>query len=107
MTFNDDARINSSKVKRRGATGGIVAGGGIGVAIVVFGVAVLLASRPQLKKSVLVGALLIGAVLLIAGGIAGGVAGQNDREHHGGEEGAPPSATTSGSISLDGSTVGY
>ena len=36
MTFNDDARINSSKVKRRGATGGIVAGGGIGVAIVVF-----------------------------------------------------------------------
>ena len=36
MTFNDDARINSSKVKRRGATGGVVAGGGIGVAIIVF-----------------------------------------------------------------------
>jgi hypothetical protein len=78
----------------------------IGVAVGVFGVALLLASRPQLKRSILVGALLVFGVLLIAGGIAGGVAGPNDREeHHGAEEGAP--VTTSGSISLDGSTVGY
>ena len=83
----------------------------IGVAVVVFGVAILLASRPQLKRSVLVGALLTGGVLLLAGGIAGGLAGPSDRKHHEGksEEGhaviAP--AVTSGSIGLDGSTVGY
>jgi hypothetical protein len=89
----------------------------IGVAVAVFGVAVLLASRPQLKRSVLVGALLGFGVLLIAGGIVGGVAGPAEREHHGEEhgteEGTPAvviesdHGVTSGSIGLDGSTVGY
>ncbi len=87
----------------------------IGVAIVVFGVAVLLASRPHLKRSVLVGALLVGALLLLVGGIIGGVAGPAEREHHGEEEhGAglvvtvPTGAVTAGgSVTLDGSTVGY
>jgi hypothetical protein len=87
----------------------------IGVAVVVFGVAVLLASRPQLKRSLLVGALLVGAVLLLVGGIVGGIAGPGEREHHEDEEhGAglvvtvpTGAATTGGSVTLDGSTVGY
>jgi len=89
----------------------------IGVAVAVFGVAVLLASRPQLKRSVLVGALLVFGVLLIGGGIIGGIAGPAEREHHGeehgSEEGMPAvvirsdHGRTSGSIGLDGSTVGY
>jgi len=36
MTFNDDARINSSKVKRRGRTTGVAAGGGIVGILAVF-----------------------------------------------------------------------
>ena len=36
MTFNDDARINSSKVKRRGRTTGVAAGGGIVGIIAIF-----------------------------------------------------------------------
>lgn len=36
MTFNDDARVNSSKVSRRGRRGAAIGGGGIGVVIVVF-----------------------------------------------------------------------
>jgi hypothetical protein len=88
----------------------------IGVAVAVFGVAVLLASRPQLKRSVLVGALLGFGVLLIAGGIVGGIAGPAEREHHGEEHGTEEGMPAvviesdrgaSGSIGLDGSTVGY
>jgi len=82
----------------------------IGVAVIVFGVAILLASRPELKRSVLVGALLAGGVLLLVGGIAGGIVGPSERKKHSesGEEGAPAAVTvTSGSIGLDGTTVGY
>ncbi|CAB4547385.1 unannotated protein [freshwater metagenome] len=84
------------------------------VAVIVFGVAVFLSSRPHLKRSVLVGALLIGAVLLLAGGIAGGISGPRESEHSGTEEGI--SSLTTGltghsglteSTSLDHLTVEY
>ena len=84
------------------------------VAVIVFGVAIFLSSRPHLKRSVLVGALLLGAVLLLAGGIAGGISGPRESEHSGTEEGI--SSLTSGlsghassneSTSLDRLTVEY
>ncbi|MEX0767525.1 MAG: hypothetical protein WD029_03545 [Microthrixaceae bacterium] len=78
------------------------------VAVIVFGVAVLLASRPHLKRSVLAGALLVGAVLLLAGGIAGGLSGPRKAEHSGTEEGISSLTTNSaervvplGSMNLD------
>ena len=82
---------------------------------IVFGVAVFLSSRPDLKRSVLVGALLLGGVLLLAGGIAGGISGPRESEHHSGtEEGIssiaslPPGAAASAeSTSLDRLTVEY
>lgn len=52
------------------------------VASAIFGVAVLLANRPDLKRSMMVTALLVGGVLLIGGGIAGGLIGPRDGDHH-------------------------
>ena len=48
----------------------------------VFGVAFLLATRPQLKRSVTLSVLLIAGLLLIGGGIAGGIAGAREVEDH-------------------------
>src|SRR3954454_19015529 len=48
----------------------------------VFGIAFLLATRPQLKRSVTLTVLLIAALLLIGGGIAGGIAGARETEDH-------------------------
>jgi hypothetical protein len=56
------------------------------VALVVLGVAALLATRPRIGSSVLSGAMGLGAVLLIVGGIVGGVVGEREFEHHGPEE---------------------
>jgi hypothetical protein len=53
------------------------------LAIVIFAGTFLLASRPHLKRSLVLGVILIGGLLLIGAGIAGGVAG----EAHTGEEG--------------------
>ncbi len=58
------------------------------VAVVVFGLANLLARRPELTRSVLVTVLVVGGVVLIGSGIAAGIAGQRDIEEHHGEEGA-------------------
>jgi hypothetical protein len=55
-------------------------------ATIIFVVAILLAARPQLKRSVMVGALLVFGVLIIAGGIIGGVAGPREKEDHSEEE---------------------
>jgi len=85
----------------------------IGLAIAVFVGAIVLANRPELKRSVLVGALLLGGVVIIGGGIAAGIAGQRESEHHDKEESltvdrpAGPIDTT-GPIGRDGDTVaGY
>ncbi|KLR60969.1 hypothetical protein IMCC26207_109484 [Actinobacteria bacterium IMCC26207] len=85
------------------------------VAVIVFGVAIFLSSRPHLKRSVLVGALLLGAVLLLAGGIAGGISGPRESEHHSGTEegissltsGPSGHASSNESTSLDRLTVEY
>ncbi len=50
-------------------------------AVAVFVVAFLLSSRPELKRSIVVAVLLVGGVVVLAAGIAGGVAGE-----HGGSE---------------------
>lgn len=80
----------------------------------IFGIAVLLGSRPDLKRSVTITVLIVGAILLIAGGIAAGMAGRYDGgEHSGGEEGAAihlsdqGTAATGGSIDAIGWSNGY
>jgi hypothetical protein len=52
------------------------------VAVVILAVASLFAARPRLGSSVLAGAVALGAVALIAAGIAGGVAGERKVEKH-------------------------
>lgn len=71
-------------------TGSIVVAGA--VATVIFVVASLLAAKPRISSSVFAGVLSLGAVALVAAGIAGGVAGERDIEpHHAeGEEHAEP-----------------
>lgn len=72
-------------------------------AVAVFGVALLLASRPGLKRSVVVAVLLVGGVVILGAGIAGGVAG----EHGGTENGLAPRRgvvvidSASGSVAAD------
>lgn len=65
------------------------------LATLVFVVAILLANRPHLKRSVMVTVLLVGGLAIIGGGIAGGIAGPRESEE-GSEEGAallaPPPA---------------
>ena len=56
------------------------------LATVIFVVAILLANRPHLKRSMMVGALLLFGVLIIGGGIVGGVAGPREAEHPDDEE---------------------
>jgi hypothetical protein len=72
----------------------------------VFVGAFILASRPELKRSVVVAVLLVGGLLLLGAGIAGGVAG----EHSSGESGlgASPAVVDSASAAaaVDTSTVG-
>lgn len=77
-------------------------------AVGVFAVAFLLSSRPQLKRSVVIAVLLVGGVVVLAAGIAGGVAG----EHGGGEQGmgtarsAVMTDSASGSVAVDTLTTG-
>lgn len=54
-------------------------------AVVVFVLAFVLAGRPELKRSVVVAVLLVGGVVIIGAGIAGGIAGE---QHVGEEHGA-------------------
>jgi hypothetical protein len=58
------------------------------LASAVFAVAILLANRPELKRSVLVGVLFFGVVALVAGGIAAAIVGPR-------EEGQGAAHTTS------------
>lgn len=77
----------------------------IAAALVFIG-AFILASRPELKRSVVVTVLLVGGLLLIGAGIAGGVAGEQTKEESG--LGATPAVVDSASAaaSVDTSTVG-
>ena len=52
-------------------------------AVAVFLLAFLLASRPELKRSVVVAVLLVGGLVVIGAGIAGGVAGERGHEESG------------------------
>jgi hypothetical protein len=76
------------------------------LATAIFVVAIVLANRPQLKRSMLVGALLVFGVLIIGGGIVGGVAGPRESEHHGDEEHSLPLAPTA-QTGTGGSAAGY
>jgi len=63
------------------------------MATLIFVAAIVIANRPELKRSILVGAGVVFAVLVIGGGIAGGVAGpaplkEHEGEHNGKKEGA-------------------
>lgn len=57
----------------------------IAVPLVVFLGAILVVSRPKVGSSVLAGLLALGAVVMLAAGIAGGVAGQREFVHEGDE----------------------
>lgn len=61
----------------------------IATAAAVFVVAILLAGRPHMRRSVLIAAAVAGGLVLLLGGIAGGRAGTYKSGEHGGEEGAP------------------
>lgn len=58
----------------------------LAIAVVVVAGGFLVASRPAISPNVVVALLLAGAVVIIGIGIAGGVAGTRDIEHHGTEE---------------------
>lgn len=79
------------------------------LATVVFVIAILLAGRPQLKRSVMVAVLLIGGLAIIAGGIAAGIAGPREAEDGGGEASLPAQVlpAAGGSNELDGAAVGH
>jgi len=58
------------------------------------GVAVILNSRPQIRRSLVVGVLVLGAVVVLAVGIAGAVTGPRTFEHHEPQQGAMPAVLT-------------
>lgn len=60
----------------------------IGLAAVVFGLANLLARRPDLKGRVVGIVALVGLLVIIGAGIGGAISGEREFEEHGGEEGA-------------------
>jgi hypothetical protein len=70
------------------------------VASVILAIAFLIAYRPKISSSVLGGLLAFGAVALLAAGIAGGIAGEREVEHHepaaGHEESTTDSTTPAG-----------
>ncbi|MCD9624579.1 hypothetical protein [Rhabdothermincola salaria] len=68
------------------------------IATVIFGITILLALVPKSGRYVVTGLVVAGALLVIAGGVIGAVAGERDFEHHGGEHGAEETggATESG-----------
>ena len=53
------------------------------LALMIFLVALMLNSRPQFKRSIVVGAIAIGAVVILGIGIAGAIAGPRDFEKQG------------------------
>ncbi|MCB1257471.1 MAG: hypothetical protein KDB26_10220 [Microthrixaceae bacterium] len=78
----------------------------IASAAAVFVIAILLAGRPDLKRSVLIAALVAGGLVLLLGGIAGGRAGTYKSNSHGGEEGAPATTVLHGTGDVDANNAG-
>lgn len=66
----------------------------IGLAIVVFGVANLLARRPDLRGRVLGVVVLVGLLVIVGAGIASGIAGTREIEKHGEEHGEEEAGAT-------------
>ena len=52
------------------------------IAVIIFGLGILYASRPKMNKNVIAGLVLAVGVAVIAGGIVTAVDGQRDFEHH-------------------------
>ena len=67
------------------------------LALAIFVVALAMSARPQLRRSIVVGALFVGALVVLGLGIGGAVAGPRHFEHHHTEtEGAAPALRTTG-----------
>ncbi len=65
----------------------------LAVAVVILGLATLLALRPTIKVGTMVSLMAVGGMLMIAGGLVAAAAGERHIEHHGGgEEGHAPGA---------------
>lgn len=77
------------------------------LAAVIFAIAILLANRPNLKRSVMVAVLVIGGLAIIGGGIAAGIAGPRESEGEGAAPAASQVQLTAGSIDPDGVAVGH
>jgi hypothetical protein len=62
------------------------------LALAIFGIAVAMSTRPQLRRSLVVGVLFVGALVILGVGIVGAVAGPREIEEHHSEshEGAAP-----------------
>jgi hypothetical protein len=61
------------------------------LAILIFGTAVLLGTRPQIRRGTIAAILLVAAIITITAGIVGGVLGQRkiEEEHHADGAGVP------------------
>lgn len=69
----------------------------IATAAAAFVVAILLSGRPDLRRTVLIAALVAGGLVLVIAGIAGGIAGN----YHGDEGGAPAAVELSGATQMN------
>jgi protein-S-isoprenylcysteine O-methyltransferase Ste14 len=74
------------------------------LAVIVFVLAIVLANRPELKRSVLVGVLVGGGLLLIIGGIIGGIVGGSGHSEEGRIAPGPDSAVTQQWVDTDAAT---
>ena len=80
------------------------------LAALVFVIAIVLASRPQLKRSVLVAVVILGGLAILAGGIAGGIAGpreSSEEEEHAAALEASLPAPSGGSTEPGGAPAGH
>jgi hypothetical protein len=65
----------------------------LAAAAIVFGVAVLLSTRPKISRNMVAGVIVVAALAILAAGIVGGIAGTREIEEHHSEEGAASSIT--------------
>lgn len=57
-----------------------------GIGIVLFAAVLAIGAKPQIRRTAIVGTVLVGAAAVIGLGIFGAVRGEREIEHHGGEE---------------------